>query len=1294
MAPAPSYEFADSSDVKQDLIDRGVGLAAENERLKAERLTLTSIQGIPTTDPSYIALQAQIDANALALDALATEWHTQTGKKPERYITRVTNALYDKTHVDTEPDFNIFEKKTPGATGVAQTPEAQRTRGARTEVVAQTRLNITDLQSQVEAFRGDRESLSHTAQNLLDAGLAPVDLVSTDSAKQEQAINAAFADNPQLARYLIVELSDPHSTNRAAVLSTLGDMRTLLAEAYDDSRKSREAREKIEQATIEGTLTHKMGSAMKALGKDPVALTAFIGALVGLGVVYYTREESTKTKIKSALGWGAAIVGGTYLTDFLWKKMDDRHRGLFDRIGLSPGDLVAPENVADVKAAMIAAHFPDTDQQSTMDFVRVFDMDMPVMNEAFAQSLASGKREIDPRVLQANGLDAEIAKRIDGVSLYKMMEHFYGNLCYKASTDDNPNAPTSTNHDEQMRLGLDYAKSHFTREKLHNAVFILGPHRALIAAGAAASAPGSAPGVSGGVSGGAERPVGIEGIQDEGLAKLIEQHRALQGGMVHSLGNGAYLINGYPYSYTHTEGRSVFVQKLDAMKRIPIDESRDVDAQLSVLLTTTDTDVRPKLLALSGIAGLTADKLVYNPRGSWEILPALKHTVHQGLPGFEPNNTVPIALEYDARHASVKFSAPVEGSAPEYTNVADATIDYEKSLLKPVVTRDVGHLLLDTPFKVQNVDDTVTGQTTLTIVFPDGKTGTLVYKNNAIDTINLATTGSVDLQKTWKTAATTDVSDFLNSPAVQTELDKIASSELATRTPGVWGSITGAFTDLKAGFAHMMEGSLDARYDDEFVKQIHALQFDMRDLLIDKLYAHNSNSHDFEQRREEFGRTYASAISGMVKAKLDPSLVTQTADERTALATLHGTYGVGHAEIRDLTVTIPERDKLQSDADSELEGAWHKALGVHFYTVDATRRVILDKKVSEQVALMNGEIQNLTTPSRGAIVKIVQKYEGAAAAAVGAYYALDTKAIVDKSITDRLTGANKVGWLKPTQVVEDYVLYKMKWENYGVIPKPENAMKIMDLWFEKINNGNAGGVVVTAGMPTVESDYATRHFLATIDTLLGHHQDYSPDRLYGEVYSVSDTDFSANLAGINTILTYDQWKAQGRPMLPSPDALKSADEIYRDKAKQIFTDWFDANLAIGSVATIDGEWPEVFRNNIINTRLPQVLIGAPDAAHLKQDLKRLGEFASVEQSIYVQLRQNNLVVMHGGQTLYQNVLNPAWAQDWNDRFKTALDYSNDIQANLVTSGVMNTSWYVPRIVGDAMALVENTLTDL
>jgi hypothetical protein len=922
-----------------------------------------------------------------------------------------------------------------------------------------------------------------------------------------------------------------------------------------------------------------------------------------------------------------------------------------------------------------------------MDFVRVFDMDMPVMNEAFRQSLASGKREIAPRVLQVNGLNADTAKRVDGVSLYKMMEHFYGNLCYKASTEDNPNAPTSTNHDEQMRLGLDYATAHFTREKLHNAVWILGPHRDLIAASAAAAgAPSLAAGVSGGVRGSAERQVGIEGIQDEGLAKLIEKNRALQGGMVHSLGNGDYLIKGYPYTYTHTEGKSVFVQKLDATRRINIDETRDVDAQITALLATTDADIRPKLLTLSGITGLTADKLSYNSHGYWEILPAIKHTVHEGLPGYEPNKTVPIALEYDAGHASVKFSAAVEGSAPEYTNVADATLDYEKALLKPLVTRDAGHLLLDTPFKIQNVDDTVTGQTTLTIVFPDGKTGTLVYKNNAIETINLAATLATDLEAKRLAAADAEVKgpNMMDSPLVQAQLSKIAN-DLATQHPTIWGQMKDALRDLTASVMHLTDSSVDARFNQAFVVAMRAAQVKTRDYLMTNLYRTNKNPIDFNNDKAKYEQSFVDAVRGLVDGAQNH---TPDAASASAMTTL-GLTAV------DTTLNATDIASEQTKANDVLTGAWRSAGGDSWYKIDAVRTAVLDKKIHYEVAAMDAAITALGTgATKTQIRDVVDTYLARATAAVGSYYALDTKTIVDKSITDRLTGASKDAWKKPTQVVEDYVLYKMKWENYGVLPKPENAMKIMDLWFEKIDNGNAGGVVVSAGMPTVEADYATRHFLATIDTLLGHHQDYSPDRLYGEVYSVSDTDFSANLAGINTILTYDQWKAQGRPMLPPPDALKSADEIYRDRAKQIFTDWFDANLAIGSVATIDGEWPEVFRNNIINTRLPQVLIGAPDAAHLKQDLKRLGEFASVEQSIYVQLRQNNLVVMHGGKTLYQNVLNPAWAQDWNDRFKTALDYSNDIQANLITSGVMNTSWYVPRIVGDSMALVENTLTDL
>ncbi len=1300
-AGSSNPEYRDISDIKDDLIDQAVDLMGEIEGLKSQQADVVksmhldasnSLRGVPHAedDPTWKALKDQIDAKQMVLDQLADQWVTATSGRligkgtTEGFKAKAERAYFDSTHVDTEPDFNLLTGTKGGA---EDAPEVKGARGKKAEVVAVTRVNINDLQSQVEAFKKDAGSLSHIASALLEAGLAPVDLVSPDPAKQEAAINVAFETSPLLARYLIVELSNPNSTNRVAITATLEDMRTLLSKAYDSSRTSKEFQEKIEQATIEGTLSHKLGGAVKALGKDPLALTAFIGAIIGLGVLYSNAGDDTKGKIKSFLGWGAALAGGTYLTDFLWKKMDDRHRGLFDRLGMSPGDLLAPEIVEKAKAQLAAQGFPETDQQSALDYARVSDMSMSSINEAFQQALADGKREIDPRILQKNGLDSASAKRIDGVSLYKVMEHFYGTMCYNASIKENSNAPTASGLDDRMKLGLAYAKSH-CHDKFSNAVYTIGENLHVANAAASAAASGAPSASVGSATGGAERKVGIEGIPDAPLAKLIEDNRLLQGGTVHALVTGDYLIKGYPYSYEFNNGKHVFVQKLDTSKRVEIDESRDAKIQITALLAQAEADVKPKLFRLtSGIGGITEDSLIYNARGFWELTPPVARDAHSGLPNYEKAKTVPLSFEYDARHCFVQFSDPVPGAAPEYTGVADAKKDYEKLAVLPAkVHLDLDHLFLGASFTIQHVNDTGS-VTEIKIAFSDGNVGTLTYQNDVLDAISIPTPGA-ELEAKWLAQAQADVEAFTNRPVVQDQLEKVAH-DFAAKQPGIWGSFENALGSLTSYFSHLTDSGTDTRYNDAFVIKMRKFQLSMRTKLRTDLYGGGLNVSDFKAEQAKLGLLYEDAVRGLTDGMLNQPL---DQAEKDAMRDLGGVTAV------DKLLNTTDLAAEQTQANAQLTAAWKAAGGSHWYSLDSARTAVLDQKIHEQVSLMDAEIALLGTTGKPVISevevrKIVDKYLAVATAAVGSYYALDTKTIVDKSIMDRLTGKNKAAWEKPTQMVADYVLYKLKWESYGVIPKPENAMKIMDMWFKKIDNGNSG-FITSAGVPPQEPKYAT-YFLSQIDMRLGGHQDYSPDRLYGEVYSVSDTDFNGKLVGIDAdLLGVSDWISAGRPALPLPDALKSADEIYQEKAKVAFTKWFDDQLSIDDWATIDGEWPDVFRNNIIETRLPQVLAGAPDAIHLKQDLKRLAQFASVERSIYVQLRQKDLVVKRGGQALYQNVLNPAWANDWNNPSKTALDYSNDIQANLVTSGIFDTSWYVPRLVGEAMAFAENLLTDL
>ncbi len=1184
MAPGSGNpEYRDVMDVKTDLIDQGRDLIGEIEELKSQQAALVRSMHLDVSnsrrdithaedDPTWKALQEQIDAKQIVLDNLADDWVDATSTQlfkgtRDGFYTKAERAYFDQTHPeDPSEDFSVFDKKRK--TEASPTTERAATdgvsdRGHRTEVVVQTHMDIVDLRKQVDQFRRDNESVSHTAQSLLEAGLSPVDLLSSDLSKQERAINAAFVTNPLLARYLIIELSNPESANHKAILATLEEMRGLLSQAYDFQRTAKEAKERVEQATIEGTLTNKVGSAVKALGKDPVALTAFIGALVGLGVLYYNSEEGTKKTVKSMLGWGAAIVGGTYLTDFLWKKMDDRHRGLFDRLGMSPGDLVAPEIVEKAKASMVAAGFPETDQQSAMDYARIFNLEVPAVNEAFNQALSNGKREVDPRVLQAAGLDAASAKRIDGASLYKALEHFYGTLCYNAAIKE-PGTPTGNTLDEKLHIGLDYARSHFPRVKMSNALWILGPHQDLEALKGVTPKP-SPSGVAGGVgTGPTEVRVGIEGIPDAPLAELIENNNALKGA-VHALGNGDYLIEGYPYTYQFTGGKHVFVQKLNDHKRVEIDPKNNVEVQITALLAQASLDAKTKLFALtSGVAGISADDLIYNKGGYWELSKGVDRIAHGGLPNYEKDKKVPVAFQYDARHPFIQFSEVVPGSAKEYSNVSEAQKAYETLVMMPaLVHRDVDHLLLGASITVQEIDDNTPGETKLTIAFSDGKTGTLLYKNSAIDTINISGAGAAELEAKWFAAAEEEVkgANMMGSPLVQAQLEKIAH-DFAAKDPGLWGNFTAMLSAFKADIMHLGDSDTTTRFNQAFVVAMRQAQVKTRDYVLTNLYKSNKNVTTFNTDKLKYEQTFADAVRGLVDGA-------QAHAPDAASAAAMTTLGLTAVDIK---LDDPkEVSELIATGKKQIDAALAPIDDVSWYT-DTNQEAMYGQLKAKYEAQLDAAVRTLgASPSRAAVLQAINTVYIAAATEAGQHLGQTASGSMDLMVTNELDPTNRAEWKDATIYVKDYITKNLDWKSYGVLPTASNMLQVMDLWFKKINKG------ATKPTGTQAKDYA-EFFLFHVGTTLGGVRSASLDSSTESVQTVSDSHFRVGFAALSNVPDFTAYLATPTSLPPAPDL---GIDAYRDQARRQFQEWFTARANPGALLKLDGEWPQQFEKGIM-----------------------------------------------------------------------------------------------------------------
>lgn len=294
-----------------------------------------------------------------------------------------------------------------------------------------------------------------------------------------------------------------------------------------------------------------------------------------------------------------------------------------------------------------------------------------------------------------------------------------------------------------------------------------------------------------------------------------------------------------------------------------------------------------------------------------------------------------------------------------------------------------------------------------------------------------------------------------------------------------------------------------------------------------------------------------------------------------------------------------------------VNGAYNFVMG------DAGRNEYTDRKVSDYMEELATNVRGLAVPPakvtrdqlEGEIVKMEYKAMGEAVAYWGT---------TDEAATEKMMVAPNVigtGWEKSTRMVASYLSKNLKWEQYGILPNPENMAAVMSAWYEKM-----GDPSVAPKTPEQADQYA-KYFIWEVWVCFGGNKDYSLDRLYNEtIESVSDSQFDAEVTGFKSNLKdYAAWStAAALEIRPPVPGMESDLERYKIDVKKQMEEWFaqQNDIQVWSRVYRWGpmmfRWPEVYKESF-DRRLADILVRSSDVNVLQKDLKEYKNFVIAEQ---------------------------------------------------------------------------------
>lgn len=1146
---------------------------AEEERIKQEK-----------TD-AYIKLEDQI----ADLDAQNQALYDQfpTGSIPAE-TQRILDQNIEQIRILTSESEAIYNS----TFGKVHTwARKERTK----DLVTETNAEGSDAPRDAKERRSElkNETLSLAAQNLIDAGLLPADLKGGERMAQAARIIGREGASPE-------------------ELSALADQ---IKPYYEVEFTLNEAAEDMEKGVVVGRTTDAIKEVVKNPAKLGGAALGLLGAWLLYSAVGHGPDDGTKKWIKGILGVAGLGIGIGVATGALSTKNIGLGDALEKVTGLRGDQAFSTPEMDKVR------HFfdgmPTGDTDAVDDFIRVVDAPIENVADMFDEALRNGDTKVDSARLLGNGLSSKEHSFIDDGSLYTANKWFFMEA-YKMGLADG-SIQASTDEKSQLSSAVQWCRTKFKGHKMGSCLAAME----LVRLGTQQESA----------------PLTVESsIKEPHLAALADRSPAFERVLRPTTRPNVFLLNGYPVRYNFTDTKDhVFEDVMDPTKNFVLVDAALKGDSLENTLARLSKDARER--AQTGLETeypAYAGRLTYKveSEGYWELDPKEARIAHAGLPNFMNDKTVEMVFYFDVEQKVTRLGLdanqdgkidPFLGNRnTPYTTVAEVKEDFEKPLLHSRITADINKTLL-VPFTVTGFADAGT-ETKIQIQYGTAK-GEVIYENDKIKSYTLG--ADADLESKWTAAANEKRVQFLGDPRVQQALLR-ATTSYTGYNPSLMAGLVDKFVGLtKDGLDWLKSDGIANTFDSEWEKQVvrnmTKLIYDpvtgFSKLYVDNVFRTRKANDSFQATEDAFMNTRIADLegSGVVMAPVVPEKAPDMAIEWADLTREINEKGQSRIE----NALAPLRNEKPTPSSSfswtVVNGAYNFVMG------DAGRNEYSDRKVSDYMqklaanVIARGTPSTTTTPptddkvTRYELEEEIVKMEREAMTEAVRYWGT-----TDEAATEKMMVAPNVigtGWEKSTRMVASYLSKNLKWEQYGILPNPENMAAIMSVWYEKMGNPS-----VAPKTPEQADQYA-KYFIWEVWVCFGGNKDYSLDRLYsGKIESVSDSQFDAEVTGFESRLKdYATWStASALEIRPPVPGMEDSLELYKTSVKKQMEEWFaqQNDIQVWSRVYRWGpmmfRWPEVYKESF-DRRLADILVRSSDINVLQKDLKDYKNFVIAEQ---------------------------------------------------------------------------------
>ncbi|MFA6024749.1 MAG: hypothetical protein WC777_06170 [Candidatus Gracilibacteria bacterium] len=1040
--------------------------------------------------------------------------------------------------------------------------------------------------------------------------LIPADLKAGDNILRA----AKLVLTPALFADLTASLPKVGSPDYPAELQKLGQQLTGIADSlqpiFEQWKTLRDAAEDMGA----GVIAKPTVDAIKDLSKNPRNMLGAAAGVAGLAALLYffvgKPQEGAQKWIVGILGGLGVAAGGLTAWDALKRNGVGGMDQLEDLTGINTDQLFSTEAMDRVRE-MFKKWTPSEDTDQVDNFILSVDSKVRTIVPLFKAGLR-GARSIDPTALLGNGLSTREEKMVEDKPLFEGYRSYFIHLYNKALAKGKI-SPTK-GEDAQADAGADYFLSKYPDNLVMTGVLGEGDEM---------MSPAGAGSVGEMTASSSERlPAGLSSLKSmTGFGEYIKDSSV----------SGVVLIKGYPYKYDRRDnGDHVFTDYIKGGQTL-IEGALTGDGLQSVLDPfITELDARI-LRALPGAVG-GGDKK-YNELGYWEQAVPESITAHKGLPNFlqEPTDPkVPVIFYVDLDSKSFKIGLDADRDGKPDNGLSFATLDdakqeHEKVVFKTRVTDDISSTLFGVDFEVEDIDDSVAGATLVVIRYGTGR-GSVLYSNDAVKNFQLGPDAT--LEAAWTTRADERVKDFLGRPQVQEALLRVTGAYTGRDHSVVSGLMNRIEEGLKSGLNWLKNDKLENQFENEWEKAvIRKMTVLINDPVnglgaryVNEMFRNNKYSNDaFQGKEDAFFDTERESLEhgGVVEATVEPleapdSVI--TAEEAMAMVNSEGPRG-GKYRLSQALAPLQDQDPaaMASRFQSALQGISNT------FTRDSVRDTLYKEKLAEKMGALRTVVGGFgLKPNRKQVEEAIANAALAAQNDAIRYYGLTDEVATQKMMLESLEAGPFYAsqWKEASELVASYITQNMKWEKYAFLPNPENMAAVWNLWKAGINDAK------NPAMDPIRDpkDYAT-YFIWNLQVHMGGKQDYSPDRFYGQVQSVSDTSYNGAISGLKSNLeSYDVWRTSPKRKPRTPDMLSALD-LYREKeAPRAFWEWYDSSAEVGALLKLDHIWPRIFKQTV-DARFAQILTNpnGVDEAYIHEEIEDFKKFVLNESKMIFEL---------------------------------------------------------------------------